>query len=66
IILNHMITGLATKRKLKMMNNIPTLGGIHLKMKSTNGDLQINKAVVIQANIKASNGVIHIVDELLQ
>ncbi len=45
--------------KLKMLNNVST------EITEHGGTIKINNATVIEADIKASNGIIHAIDEVL-
>jgi len=42
-----------------------TLGGANLDIKVTNGQITVNDAHVIKADVKASNGVIYVIDKVL-
>lgn len=62
-LLNYIMTGMATERNLRAMSNITTLGGKVLSLsKSESGNILIEDRQLIKSNIKASNGVIHIID----
>ncbi len=62
-LLNYIMTGLATERNLKAMSNITTLGGMVLNLRKTNsGEIRIEDREITSSNIRASNGVIHIID----
>lgn len=62
-LLNYIMTGMATERNLKAMSNITTLGGKVLVLnKSGSGDITIDNSQILSGNIRASNGVIHIID----
>ena len=54
----------ASALKGKMMNSPPTLQGGMLAIDGTNG-VKVNGAHVSTADVKASNGVIHIIDKVL-
>lgn len=62
-LLNYIMTGMATERNLKAMSNITTLGGMVLELQKTDsGEIIIKERTITTANIKASNGIIHIID----
>lgn len=62
-LLNYIMTGMATERNLKAMSNITTLGGMVLNLsKTSSGEIRIEDRAITNANIRASNGVIHIID----
>lgn len=66
MLLNHVITGMATQKNIQMMTNAPSMGGLQLQFESSGSEFSVNGANVIQANIKADNGVVHIIDDVLQ
>lgn len=62
-LLNYIMTGMATERNLKAMSNITTLGGMVLELQKTDsGEIIVKEREITTANIKASNGIIHIID----
>jgi uncharacterized surface protein with fasciclin (FAS1) repeats len=60
----YIINGAFTSDKLTTMS-APTLNGASLDIKVTNGQITVNDAHVIKADVGASNGVIHIIDRVL-
>lgn len=66
IILNHIMTGMATARSLRMMNRATTLGGLNLTIEASGDKITVNKSPLLETNIRASNGVIHIIDGTLK
>lgn len=65
-VLNHILTGRATKRHIKAMSKAPTLGGLVLRMEVDDGNVKINEVEVVRYNIRAQNGVVHIIDGVLE
>ncbi len=66
-IMNHIITGMATRRQITAMSKAPSLGGLVLEMHvSDNNDITINEVSVVEYNIRANNGVIHLIDGTLE
>lgn len=63
ILLYHVIGGLVYSSDLKS-GFIPTLNGAAIEVKLENG-VMINDAQVVQADIKARNGVIHAIDKVI-
>lgn len=61
LLLNHIFTGLATKRSLSVMSEVTCLSGENLKIESSGQDISINEIRIVETNIKADNGVIHII-----
>ena len=66
LLLNHIMTGYATERNMKVMSRATSLGGLTLTMKSAESPVKINNAEVIKMNIKAQNGVLHIISGVLK
>lgn len=61
----HVIGGKAEAKDVMKMKKIKTLQGKKVKVKVKKGTVMINKAKVIKADVKASNGVIHVIDRVL-
>lgn len=67
LLLNHVLTGMATERSLRAMSDITCLSGEKITIQNKTGNnLMINSNRIISANIKASNGVIHIINGVIQ
>ncbi len=64
ILLYHAVAG---KVYSTMLSNkyVPTVNGAALKIDVSSGGVMINEAAVVKADIKAMNGVIHIIDRVL-
>ena len=60
----HVIAGIYPSDKLPLLP-LKTLNGQDVNFKVDNGDIFINGAKVLKANIKASNGIIHVIDGVL-
>jgi uncharacterized surface protein with fasciclin (FAS1) repeats len=56
--------GAITTKELTTMK-APTVNGAILDIKVTNGEVMVNDAHVTKADVKASNGVIHVIDKVL-
>ena|SRR5690554_1705367 len=65
IIGNHIITGQVTTSDIKSNWEAQTIIGRKIALSVSNGDVQIEEATLTEANITASNGVIHIIDEVI-
>ncbi len=66
-LLNHIITGSATKRSLQHMSQVTCLSGITIEIvKMDNGSLSVQNYPLEQSNIRAGNGVIHIINGVIQ
>ncbi|WP_138429640.1 fasciclin domain-containing protein [Fodinibius saliphilus] len=67
LILNHIFTGMATERSLKVMKNVTCLSGKKITIKSdSNNKMSVNSFRLLSSNIKASNGVIHIINGVIK
>jgi len=65
LLLNHVMTGFATERSLKLMSEVTCLSGHTIKI-NDGQRLTIGANSIVQANIKAGNGVIHIIDGVIK
>ena len=69
ILTYHVISGAAVSAKqamaMKTPTSPPTVEGATLQIKTVNGKVMVNNATVIKADIKASNGVIHVINTVL-
>jgi uncharacterized surface protein with fasciclin (FAS1) repeats len=61
----HVVSGKVLSSDLKNGESVTTLEGAKLKVTITGGKVMINNATVTTANVNASNGVVHIIDEVL-
>lgn len=66
LLLNHIMTGYATERNMKVMSKATSLGGITLALKTGENVVKVNEAEIIEMNIKAQNGVLHIIRGVLK
>jgi transforming growth factor-beta-induced protein len=69
ILLYHTISGSNLKSDLKSLGSsgsVKTYQGSKLQFRFTNDVLSINNATVVEANILASNGVIHEINKVLK
>lgn len=67
LLLNHIFTGMATKRSLKAMSKVTCLSGRTITIDSINEqELSIDSYKVLTFNIRADNGVIHIIDGVIK
>lgn len=67
LLLNHILTGMATERSLRAMSDITCLSGKTISVQNKNSsNLTIETNRISISNIKASNGVIHIIDGVIE
>ena len=66
-LLNHILTGMATKRQISVMSKAPSLGGLTLRIQEDDhGNVKVNNVSVSRYNIRANNGIIHVIDGVLE
>lgn len=70
-VMNHVLTGMATKRQIIAMSKAPTMGGLVLTISvDNNNNVMINETtngvMIIESNIRAQNGVIHLINGTLE
>ncbi|MDZ7660216.1 fasciclin domain-containing protein [Fodinibius sp.] len=66
LLLNHILTGMATERSLRAMSDITCLSGQTISIQNKSGNnLAIESNKISVSNIKASNGVIHIIEGVI-
>lgn len=62
----HVVSGKVMSADIKEGNSdVPTLEGKDLSIDKTASGVTVNNAKVVKADINASNGVIHVIDEVL-
>merc|ERR1719261_616920 len=61
----HVVAGKALSTDLHDRESIKTLNGASVEVHIQGGKVSINNANVIQANVLASNGVVHVIDTVL-
>lgn len=66
LLLNHIFTGMATERSLRAMSDITCLSGQTISVATRQNRLSVNNHAVVVSNIRAKNGVIHIIDGVIQ
>ncbi len=61
----HVVSGEYMANEVVEMESIETLQGSTLEITTTYGEVNIGNATVVQTDINCSNGVIHVIDEVL-
>ena len=61
----HVVEGQYMAADLAGVSNLTTLQGGNLTVNATDAGVQVDNATVIEADVMASNGVIHIIDAVL-
>ncbi len=64
ILAYHVMQGSVMAKDVKTMK-APTANGADLNVKVADGNVMVNDAKVVKADVKASNGVIHVIDKVL-
>lgn len=65
VLLYHVAKGKLTAAKVIELRSIKTLNGQSLKVRVNHGTVTVGGARVVKANIGASNGVIHVLNQVL-
>lgn len=67
LLLNHIMTGMATERNLKLMSQVTCLSGKKINIKSDKDrGILINDLTLHSEKIKADNGIIYIIDGVIK
>ena len=65
ILLQHVVEGKYTAADLVGMDELPTMGGVPLKISTANDRVMVNGADIILSNQEADNGYVHLIDSVL-
>ncbi len=65
VLLYHVAKGKLTAAKVVKLSSIKTLNGQSLKVRVNHGTVTVGGARVVKADIGASNGVIHVINQVL-
>lgn len=65
ILTYHVVSGDVMAKDVVKLNSAKTINGKDVTIKTENGKVYIDNAQVVKPDIKASNGVIHVVDTVL-
>ena len=65
ILTYHVVPGDITSKQVVKLTEAKTVNGQEVKIMVHDGTVMINDATVIKADIKCSNGVIHVIDTVL-
>ncbi|MDP2496793.1 MAG: fasciclin domain-containing protein [Candidatus Palauibacterales bacterium] len=61
----HVVPGRVTAADVKGLNSAETVAGESLSISTDYGSVKVGNATVVQADVMASNGVIHVIDTVL-
>ena len=65
ILTYHVVPGDVTSMQVVKLTEAKTVEGQDVKISTKNGKVMINNADVVKADIQCSNGVIHVIDQVL-
>jgi uncharacterized surface protein with fasciclin (FAS1) repeats len=65
ILLYHVVSGSYNVDQLVQMKTVPTVQGATLSITEVNGTVMVNDAKIIIPDIKASNGLVQVIDGVL-
>ena len=65
VLLYHVASGKLTARKVVKRKSIKTLNGARVKVRVTKKGVRVNDAKVTKTDIRASNGVVHVINQVL-
>ena len=65
ILTYHVVPGRVTASQVAGMSNATTVQGGDVAIRATGGTVSVGNARVVQADVMASNGVIHVIDKVL-
>lgn len=65
ILTYHVVAGKVTAAQAMKLSSAKTLNGENLAISTHGGTVMVNNAKVVKADIRASNGVIHVIDTVI-
>jgi uncharacterized surface protein with fasciclin (FAS1) repeats len=65
ILAYHVVAGKVPSAKVVTLSSAKTVNGQEVKITATGGNVMVNNAHVVKADIPASNGVIHVIDAVI-
>ncbi|MEM7479579.1 MAG: fasciclin domain-containing protein [Acidobacteriota bacterium] len=65
ILTYHVVAGKVPAKDVVKMDSAETLNGQSLNFEVVDGNVKVNDATVVKADVGASNGVIHVIDSVL-
>ncbi|MGD8378008.1 MAG: fasciclin domain-containing protein [Gammaproteobacteria bacterium] len=65
VLKHHVVNGWADAREVRSMSSAKTLHGEKMRIRSGGNNVMLDNAYITSANIKASNGIIHVVDKVI-
>jgi uncharacterized surface protein with fasciclin (FAS1) repeats len=65
ILTYHVVAGAVPASEVVKLNSATTLNGANVKITTMDGKVMVNNAHVVKADIKATNGIIHVIDTVI-
>ena len=65
VLLYHVVAGKVTAAKVAKLRSAKTLAGPAVRIRVTGMTVRVNDARVTAVDVKASNGVVHLIDRVL-
>jgi uncharacterized surface protein with fasciclin (FAS1) repeats len=65
ILTYHVVAGAVPASDVVKLNKATTLNGADVKITTMDGKVMVNNANVVKADIKATNGIIHVIDTVI-
>ncbi len=65
ILTYHVVAGKVTAADVVNVSSAETVNGASISVTVNNGSVKIDDATVVQADVMASNGVIHVIDQVI-
>jgi uncharacterized surface protein with fasciclin (FAS1) repeats len=65
ILTYHVVPGAVKAEQVTKLGEAKTVNGAMAKVSTRDGKVMINDAIVVRADIAASNGVIHVIDKVI-
>jgi len=65
VLLYHVVAGAVPASKVVTLKSVATVEGASLAIRVSGGSVFVNQAKVIQTNIRATNGIIHVINGVL-
>jgi uncharacterized surface protein with fasciclin (FAS1) repeats len=65
VLLYHVVAGSVPASKVVTLHSVKTVEGATVKIRVSGGSVYVNQAKVIQTNIMATNGIIHVINGVL-
>jgi transforming growth factor-beta-induced protein len=65
ILTYHVVAGDLDAAKVAKLHSVKTVEGADLQIVNKNGSVMVDNAKVVKADIRTSNGIIHVIDEVM-